>query len=224
MLVLGNEVLLRREQSPEDLAQMLGAARRVSPVPVAYADVWEFWLRHAPVLATEVDVVAIHILPYWEDSPVALDLAVGHVLTVHAQVKRAFGNQAVWLAETGWPAAGRARAGAVPGPQQQARFLRELRQQLGRTGIDYNVIEAFDQPWKRRFEGAMGGAWGLPMYTGGCATRGWGHCRPTLQKRLACGARWAARCLVQRWPAARGWRCPGAGTCGQAWAGVLPCG
>lgn len=161
MLVLGNEVLLRREQSPEDLAQILGAARRVSPVPVAYADVWEFWLRHAPVLATEVDVVAIHILPYWEDSPVALDLAVGHVLTVHAQVKRAFGNQAVWLAETGWPAAGRARAGAVPGPQQQARFLRELRQQMGRAGIDYNVIEAFDQPWKRRFEGAMGGAWGI---------------------------------------------------------------
>ncbi|MFM8636478.1 MAG: hypothetical protein ACKOER_01870 [Betaproteobacteria bacterium] len=161
MLVLGNEVLLRREQSPEDLARILGGARRVSPVPVAYADVWEFWLRHAPVLATEVDVVAIHILPYWEDSPVALDLAVGHVLTVHAQVKRAFGNQAVWLAETGWPAAGRARAGAVPGPQQQARFLRELRQQLGRAGIDYNVIEAVDQPWKRRFEGAMGGAWGI---------------------------------------------------------------
>ncbi|MCZ7566505.1 MAG: hypothetical protein M5U08_24145 [Burkholderiales bacterium] len=28
-------------------------------------------------------------------------------------------------------------------------------------GIDYNLIEAFDQPWKRRLEGTVGGHWGL---------------------------------------------------------------
>ena len=48
LLVVGNEVLLRRELAPEALAVLLARARRESPVPVAYADVWEFWLRHAP--------------------------------------------------------------------------------------------------------------------------------------------------------------------------------
>ncbi len=39
------------------------------PMPVTYADVWEFWLRHRDVAAA-VDFVTIHILPYWEDFPI----------------------------------------------------------------------------------------------------------------------------------------------------------
>jgi hypothetical protein len=52
----------------------------------------------------------------------------------------------------------------VPGRVKQARFVRELMQRTsGANGaaLDYNFIEAFDQPWKRSFEGAMGGYWGL---------------------------------------------------------------
>ena len=30
-----------------------------------------------------------------------------------------------------------------------------------REKIDYNLIEGFDQPWKRRLEGAMGAGWGV---------------------------------------------------------------
>ena len=39
-------------------------------MPVTYADVWEFWLRHRE-LASAVDFVTVHILPYWEDDPIA---------------------------------------------------------------------------------------------------------------------------------------------------------
>ena len=161
MVIVGNEVLLRQERSPQELALILRDARQRSPVPVAYADVWEFWLRHAPVLAPEVDVVAAHVLPYWEDVPVGLDRSVDHVLASHRLLQQAFPDRPIWIAETGWPAAGRQRGPAVPGPREQALFLRELRERLDAAGIDYNVIEAFDQPWKRQFEGAMGGAWGI---------------------------------------------------------------
>lgn len=161
MLVVGNEVLLRQEQAVQALAVMLRDARARSPVPVAYADVWEFWLRHRSILAPAVDVVAVHILPYWEDEPVGIDRAVGHVLSIHQQVQQVFAPKRVWLAETGWPAAGRQRGPAQPGPREQAMFGRELRVRLGEAGIDYNLIEAFDQPWKRALEGAMGGAWGV---------------------------------------------------------------
>lgn len=174
LLVMGNEVLLRQERSPQELAALLREARQRSPVPVAYADVWEFWLRHAPTLAPAVDVVAAHILPYWEDTPMGLDQAVSHVLSIHGQLRQAFGAQPVWVAETGWPAAGRQRGPAVPGPQEQAQFLRELRDRTAASGIEFNVIEAFDQPWKRRFEGAMGGAWGVADAQGRLRDRGRG--------------------------------------------------
>jgi exo-beta-1,3-glucanase (GH17 family) len=162
LLVVGNEVLLRRELSPEGLAKVLTYARQHSPVPVTYADVWEFWLRHAP-LAQYVDVVTVHILPYWEDDPVAVSNAVTHVFTIAAKVQQQFAGKTIWIGETGWPAAGRQRAGAVPGKVEQSRFLSELLAHKSslNSNVNYNVIEAFDQPWKRSFEGAMGGYWGL---------------------------------------------------------------
>ncbi len=161
LLVVGNEVLLRRELAPAALAALLERARRESPVPVAYADVWEFWLRHAPALREHVDVVAAHILPYWEDEPVGNGRAVDHVYAVAARLRQAFGATPVYVAETGWPAAGRQRGPAIPGRLEQARFMRELLARQADEPLAFNLIEAFDQPWKRDLEGAMGGAWGL---------------------------------------------------------------
>jgi glucan 1,3-beta-glucosidase len=163
-LIVGNEVLLRRELAPEALAALLARAKRESPVPVAYADVWEFWLRFGAVLRPHVDRVAVHVLPYWEDEPVGIDAAVAHVHAVAARVRRAFDPLPVWVAETGWPAEGRQRGPARPGAIEQARFVRELlaaERAPGATPLQFNLIEGFDQPWKRALEGAMGGYWGV---------------------------------------------------------------
>ncbi len=159
LLIVGNEVLLRRELPPEALAALLARARRESDVPVAYADVWEFWQRHAAVLAPQVDVVAAHVLPYWEDDPVAIDAAAGHVRDIAARMRGTFAPLPVVIAETGWPARGRQRGPARPGAVEQALLARQLLKQP--PDAPFNWIEAFDQPWKRRLEGAMGGAWGL---------------------------------------------------------------
>jgi exo-beta-1,3-glucanase (GH17 family) len=160
LLVVGNEVLLRGELPAAELANLLARARRESAVPVAYADVWEFWLRHADALRPHVDVVAAHVLPYWEDEPVAIEQAVLHVAAVNAKIRAFFAPLPVFIAETGWPAAGRQRGAAVPGRLEQARFIRELLARQDAT-LHYNLIEGFDQPWKRQLEGAMGGYWGL---------------------------------------------------------------
>ncbi len=175
MIVIGNEVLLRRELDAESLARLLADARQRSPVPVAYADVWEFWLRHGAALRDHVDVVAVHVLPYWEDEPVHVHDAVVHVRTTVERVQRAFEGKPVWLAESGWPAAGRQRGPAAPGTVQQTSFVRGLLDDAALhaaaaglpAGIGaMNLIEAFDQPWKRALEGAVGGHWGLFDATG----------------------------------------------------------
>jgi glucan 1,3-beta-glucosidase len=76
-------------------------------------------------------------------------------------MRHALAPRPVWVAETGWPAAGRPRGPAEASPQAQARFVRELLHREAREALGFNLIEAFDQPWKRALEGPMGGAWGL---------------------------------------------------------------
>jgi glucan 1,3-beta-glucosidase len=159
-VVVGNEVLLRREQPVERLRAYLERVRAATPIPVTYADVWEFWLRN-PALADAASFVTVHMLPYWEDEPQPVDRAVDHVLRVHERVRAAFPGKAVLVGEVGWPSEGRRREGAVPSPVNQARFIREFAGAAARHGVRYNAIEAFDQPWKRRLEGTVGGFWGL---------------------------------------------------------------
>jgi exo-beta-1,3-glucanase (GH17 family) len=159
-LVVGNEVMLRRELPEAELVAYIERARREAPVPVTYADVWEFWLRH-PTIAPAVTFVTIHILPYWEDEPVGIDAAIAHVRDVYRSMQAAFPGREILIGETGWPSDGRARRDAVPGRVEQARFVRQFTRMAAEERIGYNLIEAFDQPWKRHLEGAMGGEWGL---------------------------------------------------------------
>ena len=158
LLIVGNEVLLRQEMEAAALAGLLDEARRTSPVPVSYADVWAFWLRHREILLPHVDRVAVHILPYWEDEPVGSTAAVNYVLRKAEEMANAFAPLPVFVAETGWPAVGRQRGPAVPGRLEQAQLVRGL---LAAEGFEFNLIEGFDHPWKRQLEGAMGGGWGL---------------------------------------------------------------
>ncbi len=58
-LIVGNEVLLRRERSEDEMRALIREARARAKVPVTYADVWEFWTRHDS-LAQEVDFVTVH--------------------------------------------------------------------------------------------------------------------------------------------------------------------
>jgi len=159
-IVVGNEVLLRGDLSEAALAGYLRQVRAAVSVPVTYADVWEFWLRH-PALAKAVDFVTIHILPYWEDRPVGPEHAVQHVAAVYARMRAAFPGQPVMIGETGWPSAGRPRQTAVPSVVNEARYLREFLDYAATVHMPYNVIEAFDQPWKRDLEGTAGGYWGI---------------------------------------------------------------
>lgn len=159
-VIVGNEVLLRKELPAEALAAHIHRVRAATRLPVTYADVWEFWLQH-PEIAPAVDFVTAHILPYWEDEPVAVAHAVAHVRDVYALVRQAFPGKTILIGETGWPSAGRQRRGAEPGLVNEARFIRGFLNWVAEAKVPYNVIEAFDQPWKRRLEGTVGGYWGL---------------------------------------------------------------
>lgn len=159
-LVIGNEVLLRGDMTATDLANTIRAIKARVKVPVTYADVWEFWLRNREI-ANVVDFITIHILPYWEDLPVSAGDAVAHVEAIRQQVVNAFPGKEVLIGEVGWPSAGRMRESALPSPVNQARVILDVLALSKREHFNVNVIEAFDQPWKRALEGTVGGHWGL---------------------------------------------------------------
>jgi exo-beta-1,3-glucanase (GH17 family) len=158
--IVGNETLLRGELGPDRIKTYLDEVRQRSGLPVTYADVWEFWLK-APELASAVDFVTIHILPYWEDEPVAADRAIQHVREIKQKVANVFAGKEIWIGEVGWPSEGRMRAGALPSPANQAMVLSGVVNAAKAESWKVNYIEAFDQPWKRLLEGTVGGYWGL---------------------------------------------------------------
>ncbi|WP_285402819.1 glycosyl hydrolase family 17 protein [Luteibacter sp. ME-Dv--P-043b] len=159
-IVVGNEVLLRGELSEKELAGYIARVNKATDVPVTYADVWEFWQKH-PALAKATDYLTIHILPYWEDQPVAPEDAVRHVADVYQKMKREFPGKAIMIGETGWPSQGRTRRDASASLVNEARYMREFLNYAATVDMPYNVIEAFDQPWKRDLEGTVGGYWGI---------------------------------------------------------------
>ncbi len=167
-VIVGNEVLLRKDLTANQLRSYIRQVKGRVKQPVTYADVWEFWLRN-PQLADEVDFITVHLLPYWEDEPIGVDrreangsLSIeNHILAIYRKVQARFPGKNIVIGETGWPSDGRMRSDARPGRVEQVRYFSIFRAIAEREHFDYNVVEAFDQYWKARQEGTVGGTWGL---------------------------------------------------------------
>ena len=77
------------------------------------------------------------------------------------KVAKIVGGKEILIGEVGWPSEGRMRDGALPSPANQALVLSGVVEAAKAGNWQVNLIEAFDQPWKRLLEGAVGGYWGL---------------------------------------------------------------
>lgn len=159
-VVVGNEVLLRRDLSVKALEKDIDYVRARVKQPVAYADVSSFWFEF-PQVAKHVDVVMIHLLPYWQNHPVGVEAAIARIgRTIH-KAERLFPGKVISVGETGWPSRGRWRKDAAPSRVNEAVFLRKFVTLADREHVDYNLIEAFDQNWKYHDEGIAGANWGI---------------------------------------------------------------
>jgi exo-beta-1,3-glucanase (GH17 family)/cellulose synthase/poly-beta-1,6-N-acetylglucosamine synthase-like glycosyltransferase len=157
-VIAGNETQLRGGLEPGELYGYLDRLRAALAVPVSTAEPWHVWLRQ-PALAEHVDFITVHLLPYWEGMPV--ETAVDYALQRFTEVRLRFPDKPVVIGEIGWPSNGDRLAAAQATPDAQARFVRAFLERAGPLGLDYYLMEAVDQPWKRATEGAAGAHWGL---------------------------------------------------------------
>jgi cellulose synthase/poly-beta-1,6-N-acetylglucosamine synthase-like glycosyltransferase/exo-beta-1,3-glucanase (GH17 family) len=172
-IVVGNEVMLRADKSVDDLIGIIRRVKRQSPVPVTTGETFDVWLgisdpkkpeeaaakaEAAIKLASAVDFIAAHILPYWGGTPV--DQAVEQTILTYKQLRATHPGKRIVIAEFGWPSGGYNMHRADPGRIEQAIVLRDFVARAEAYGIDYNIVEAFDQPWKTN-EGGVGMYWGM---------------------------------------------------------------
>jgi exo-beta-1,3-glucanase (GH17 family)/cellulose synthase/poly-beta-1,6-N-acetylglucosamine synthase-like glycosyltransferase len=156
-IIVGNETIYRDDLKVNDLIQIIQRVKRSTNVPVTTGEIWNVWLDH-PELVSSVDYIAAHILPYWEG--VSAAATVDDALSIYDKLRQAYPGKRIVIAEFGWPTAGYNRQNAFPGRIEQAALLREFVKRADQLGIDYNLIEAYDQTWKT-FEGSVGTYWGI---------------------------------------------------------------
>jgi exo-beta-1,3-glucanase (GH17 family) len=128
---------VKAEWNVGELMKILQRVKRQSPVPVTTGETWDIWVEY-PKLATAVDFIAAHILPYWDHVPYTQ--AVDHSLGVYYKLRAAHPGKRIVIAEFGWPSGGYNRGVAEPGRLKQATVLRQFINRADALGIDYNVI------------------------------------------------------------------------------------
>ncbi|PWC53955.1 glycosyltransferase [Azospirillum sp. TSO22-1] len=157
-VLVGNEAILRTDISVPQAIELVKRVKKKVAVPVSIAEPWHVWLQH-PELAEAVDFLAIHLLPYWEGVPI--DDAVNYAMFRYNELKTKYPNKHILISEIGWPADGPWRRGAEASQVNQAKFIRTFLNVAAQNRLDYFIMEAFDQPWKREIEGTAGTSWGL---------------------------------------------------------------
>lgn len=156
-IVVGNETIYRGEQKVEDLIELIKRVKKSVNVPVTTGEIWNIW-RDNPELASSVDFVAAHVLPYWENF--TDKQAVDQATYLYGLLREKFPGKRIVIAEFGWPSAGYNLKNAEPGTFEQASVLRNFVTRAEAMGMEYNIVEAIDQPWKF-FEGGVGPYWGI---------------------------------------------------------------
>jgi len=157
-VVVGNEALLRGDVSVGRMAMLLEETRGRTSKPVSTAEPWGVWM-HNPRLAQHVDFIAAHVLPYWEHVPV--EKAIDYAFERIALLKATFPDKRIVITETGWPSDGDPFGVAIPSVAAHKAYLAEFARRAKEEGVEYFIIEAFDQPWKTILEGRVGAHWGV---------------------------------------------------------------
>ncbi|EUJ10815.1 exo-beta-1,3-glucanase [Methylophilaceae bacterium 11] len=156
--IVGNEVLLRKDLTLQQLIPYLDKVRNATEVPISTAEPWHIWLKN-PELVKHVDFIAVHLLPYHEGVPV--ENAVSYAIQRYNELMNAYPRKKIVITEIGWPSGGPDIGGAQASEVNQARFVREFLAKTAYENYDYYLMEAFDQPWKQQIEGWAGAYWGM---------------------------------------------------------------
>src|SRR5471032_341018 len=164
-VIVGNETQLFGYVSSDQLNAYIQRVRASLParIKVTTAEPWSTWML-TPEVGKYVDVIFVHLLPYWEDVDIRGSLKSTQGFYNHIQAE--FPDKQIVVGEAGWPSEGRTRGRAEASAANEGWFIRAFVQFAQEKGWDYYLLEAYDEPWKDANEGVAGRYWGLFDATG----------------------------------------------------------
>jgi len=168
-LIVGNEVILRGEKTPLEMASYMAQVKQLTGLPVAYAEIGSFFVQAGaggelvpradllPIIDS-ADILLVHLYPYWDG--ISVEQGAAYVVGAYQTLVRLFPDKRVVIGETGWPSQGETRGSAVPSLENQRRFFLEFTALAAQEGVEYFYFSPFDEPWKAN-EGQVGPSWGV---------------------------------------------------------------
>jgi exo-beta-1,3-glucanase (GH17 family) len=167
-VIVGNEVLYRKDLSPAELIRYIRGVKAKVRVPVACADGW-YTIRTNPNVVAAADIALINVHPYWDGLPV--EQAARYVFDRYQYVKDRYPGKQVVIGEVGWPSAGPARKGAEPSEENEATFLHSfLDLAKSHPQVKYFLFSSYDEYWKEEGGSTVGTHWGV-YYADGSTKR-----------------------------------------------------
>ncbi len=159
-VIVGNETQLEGYVSADQLNAYILKVREALParIKITTAEPWSTWML-TPEIGRYVDVIFVHLLPYWENVDIRGSLKSTEGFYNHIQAE--FPDKQIVVGEAGWPSEGRTRGRAEASTANEAYFLRAFVQFAQEKGWDYYLFEAYDQPWKSQGELGVGAYWGM---------------------------------------------------------------
>jgi exo-beta-1,3-glucanase (GH17 family) len=157
-LIVGSEVLLRNDLTEQELIDYVTRVKDSTNLPVATGEIWADWLQH-PQLAQAVDILFVHIYPYWDG--ITVEDGADYALEKWNELKARYPDKAMVIGETGWPSEGEIRGDAIPSDENQRRYISDFVAMAGSNNIPYFYFEVFDEKWKGPLEAEAGSHWGL---------------------------------------------------------------
>ena len=169
ILAVGNEVLLRGEQTEDELIGYMNRVKAAAPgIPVGYVDAYFEFVDH-PRVTEACDVLLANCYPFWEGCPA--DHALLYMKEMYRRVLNVANGKKIIISETGWPNIGTPTKGSVPSFENAIKYFVDTYRWAEQDDIEIFYFSSFDETWKADKEGDVGAYWGLwdkdghPKYT-----------------------------------------------------------
>ncbi len=144
---VGNEAVLRGDLPAAEVARFITQVRAATgaKIPFGTAEPWHVFLKY-PELGSASDFIGAHLFPSHDGLPT--EAAVDYLDQRFTELARTFPSKPVVIAETGWQHTGMRHQASVPSDKAQADYTRTFIARAAAKGYVYNLVEAYDQPWK----------------------------------------------------------------------------
>jgi len=159
IVAVGNEVLLRKDLTEDQIIEFLRRVKKELPgIPVGYVDAYyEFTVT--PKITEECDVILANCYPFWEGYPFEHSLL--YLKEMYRRAVKAGKGKKVIISETGWPNLGTPVKDSVPSRENAVKYFINTFTWAAEENVEVFYFSSFDEAWKIHAEGDVGAYWGL---------------------------------------------------------------